>query len=45
MNGQRGSRAKGLVAAALLLAIVVGRVQRAARHSPGFVQVADGAYR
>ena len=45
MTRQKGSRARWLVLAALLLAIAVQRVQRTARHSPSFVQVADGAYR
>lgn len=45
MTGQQGSRARWLVLAALLLAIAVQRVQRTARHSPSFVQVADRAYR
>lgn len=45
MSGQTGSRTRWLVLAALLAIAVSAHVQRVARHSPSFMQVAEGAYR
>ena len=45
MAGQQGSRARWLVLAAVFAALAASRVQNAARHSPSFVKIADGAYR